>query len=106
MSVNADFNIGTVVTITLFITAQTLAGVWWAATISANVNAMRAWQIRQDDRLVKLEAQQQAANEAMAASRAILDILREETQKNTSTILNELKATRGAQGNRRMENMD
>lgn len=89
--VTKDFNLGTIVTIVLFLIAQTSAGIWWAATMSADVGATRAWQIRQDDRLLELEVLTDDINRNQARIETLLQVLREEQKETSELILDELR---------------
>ena len=89
--VTKDINLGTIVTIVTFLIAQSTAGVWWAATISADVSAMRTWQLRQDSRLSELESSMSINNTQNAAITALLEVLKAEVEENNQTILEVLK---------------
>jgi len=87
INVTRDFNLGTIVTVCLFLIAQSVAALWWAATISGDVRAMRAWQSQQDDRLVRLENNTALLSEQAASLRAIMASLREDVQHNSKLVL-------------------
>lgn len=74
--VDTRFNIGTIATIGVFLAGQTIAGVWWAATMNADVKAMRAWQMRQDDRLSKLEGHTESIMEQQTVTVTLLEFIR------------------------------
>ena len=91
MSVKFELNLGTIMAILGLLVPYTVAGVWWAGQISSDLNAMRAWQVRQDDRLVALEATQDAIRAQGAATQALLEVLRDEMHENREVILDEVR---------------
>lgn len=98
MHVTKDLNLGTIVTIALFLIAQSTAAVWWAATISAKVEATaitviatRAWQTTQDDRLGRLEANDVAVRTQMSAVQALLEDMRQDIRTNNNLLIRELR---------------
>ena len=40
MTVKTDTNLGTIIPVILFLTVQTGGGIWWAATLTANLQAL------------------------------------------------------------------
>jgi len=95
--ITKDLNVGTVITVGIFLTTQTITGVWWAATISADLGAMRSWQIRQDERLVNVETEITGSTRQNAAIMALLDVLKERVNDNKQEILLELRNRREKQ---------
>lgn len=85
MRVNGDANLGTIIPLVLFLTAQTVGAVWWAGTMTTAVEDLRielteftvdqqAEQLRQWDRINSVE---QTSAQAAASVKALEKLLLE-----------------------------
>ena len=115
MSVTRDINLGSLVPIGLFLFAQTAGAIWWAATISAQFEALQAFVVqdragletrvnnvdqnritdrqRLFDRLVQVErlttelsASERATTEIVGAIKEDIGALREDLRENNSLL--------------------
>lgn len=91
MQVKDDINLFTVLPIVITLVVQTSAGIWWAATVSAEISSIRDWQLRQDERLASVEAGQMIVNRQSATIQALLEVIREEVKESGDTVLDHIK---------------
>lgn len=91
MSVTRDINLGTVVPIILWLFGMTTGAIWWAADQSAEMEEIRAWQVRQDARIESLETTQDTIVAGNARIEAIVSIIRTELKRTNDTLLEEIR---------------
>ena len=84
-------NTGAVVSFAIFLLTQSGAFIWWASSISSDVQATRMWQLRQDDRLSNLENKTDVLQVESASTNTLLETLTKEVAENREEILKEIR---------------
>ena len=84
-------NTGALVSFAIFLLTQSGAFIWWASSISSDVQATRMWQVRQDDRLAGLENKTDVLQIESASTNTLLEKLTEEVAANREEILTEIR---------------
>lgn len=93
--VKKDLNMGTIIPIILFLIGQTLAGVWWAASINASTESMKEWQMRQDLQLNALQNYSDSTRTSIANDSTTLKILVDQVKANNQLVLKLMSTVKG-----------
>lgn len=74
-------NWGTVVAIGIALITQSAAAIWWASSTTQQLDDMRQWQNRQDERLNKVESMSQSQEAVAAAVNATMGGVRRDLDR-------------------------
>lgn len=91
-------NWGTVVTIVLFLIVQTASMIWWASSITSDLQSIDRWQVRQDERLDTLEKLVTAQTSTSARTEVQIEALHRDLDRvegqveKTLEVLHELRS--------------
>jgi hypothetical protein len=91
MSVTRDVNLGTLVPVMLWLLGMSVGGLLWGSALTAEVGAMREWQVRQDSRLSAIEVQQDVTSAQNARMEAVLEVIRSRVDENNQLLIEELR---------------